>query len=196
MSGAPLNRIIGSVTMVARCGETSAIRRKATLLLPLLLIGGIFPVPATVDEMTLTVEGMSCPLCVRGVQESLRRLPGVASVEAELSTGRVRTSAQPGRSLDLQRIRGQVLRAGFHPVREMVIRATGTIEQSPRGRLTFRITGAAENYVLLEGSELRRLLASLSAARGSRVTLLGRIHRHPERLPPSLTVLSYELGNP
>jgi len=191
-----LNRPPGSATINMLCGETSAIQRKVPLLLALFLTGGISRALATVDEATFTVEGMTCPLCVRGVQESIRRLPGVRSVAAELTTGQVRIGAEPGRSLDLQRIRAQIVRTGFEPVREPVIHATGAINQSPRGRLTFRVSGTAEDYVLLEGFELRHLLASLPTAGGSRVTLLGRVHRHPERLPPTLSVLSYEVKKP
>ena len=191
-----MNQSSGSATMNMRCGETSAIQRKVPLLLALFLTAGISRALATVDEVTLTVEGMTCPLCVRGVQESIRRLAGVGSVEAELKTGQVRIAAQPGGSLDLQRIRAQILRAGFEPVREPVIHATGTINLGPRGRLTFRVSGTSENYVLLEGFELRNLLGSLPAAGVARVALLGRIHRHPERLPPTLSVLSYEVRNP
>ena len=182
--------------MNLRCGETSAIQRKVPFLLALFLTGGISKALATVDEATLTVEGMTCPLCVRGVEESIRRLPGVRSVAAELKTGEVRIEAEAGRSLDLQKIRAQIVRAGFEPVREPVIHATGTINQSPHGRLTFRISGTTEDYVLLEGLELRHLLGSMPTAGGSRVTLLGRVHHHPERLPPTLSVLSYEVKNP
>jgi len=182
--------------MNVRCRETSAIQRKVPFLLALFLTGGISKALATVDEATLTVEGLTCPLCVRGIEESIRRLPGVSSVAAELKTGQVRIEAEPGRSLDLQKIRAQIVRAGFEPVREPVIHATGTINQSPRGRLTFRVLGTTEDYVLLEGYELRHLLASLPTTGGSRVTLLGRIHRHPEQLPPTLSVLSYEVKTP
>ena len=49
----------------------------------------------------LTVDGMSCGGCVTRVTEALKAIPGVASVEVALSTGKVDVSyderlAQPG----------------------------------------------------------------------------------------------------
>ncbi len=187
-------RCLGALLL--HTGEKSIIRRAGALLLVLILAGGFSRVSAAVEEAVLQVEGMTCPLCVRGIQESLGRLAGVGAVEADLGTGRVRLAAQSGRSLDLQEIRGRILKLGFRPAREAVIRATGNVNVGPRDRLTFRVLGTTENYVLLEGAELRRLLISLRVASGAGVELRGRIHRHPERLPPSLSVLSYEVKTP
>jgi len=114
-------------------------------------------------------------------------------VVAELGTGRVQVLAQEGRSLDLQAIRSRIVRTGFTPVREPVIRATGVVNRSKRGRLTFRVLGSNEDYVLLEGAEFRRLLMALPVTGIGQITLTGRIHRHPERLQSSLSVLSYEV---
>jgi len=150
-----------------------------------------------VEEADLVVEGMKCSLCVRGVRQSITRLPGVAGVEADLATGRVKVLALGGRSLVLGEIRTRIARWGFRVAPEpVVIRAVGTVNRGPKDRLTFRIQGTNEEFDLLEGDELRRLLLALPVAGKSRVVLTARMHEHPAHLPPSLSILSYEVKTP
>ena len=149
------------------------------------------------EEADLVVEGMRCSLCVRGVRESIARLPGVASVEADLATGRLRVLALGGHSLGLGEIRARIARWGFRVAPEpVVIRAVGTVNRGPKDRLTFGIQGTSEEFDLLESDELRRLLLALPAAGNPRVVLTARMHDHPEHLPPGLSVLSYEVKTP
>jgi hypothetical protein len=51
-------------------------------------------------------------------------------------------------------------------------------------------------FDLLEGDELRRLLMALPAAGNPKVVLTARLHEHPGHLPPSLSILSYEVKKP
>jgi len=140
---------------------------------------------------------MKCPLCVRGIRQSVTRLPGVGKVEADLATGKVRVLALGGRSLDLAGIRARIARWGFRVAPEpMVIRAVGTVNRGPRDRLTFRVQGTNEEFDLLEGDELRHLLLALPATGNPRVVLTARMHEHPAHLPPSLSVLRYEVKTP
>ena len=140
---------------------------------------------------------MTCPLCAHAVKESVGRLPAVGSVEVDLAAGRVRVQARQGRSLEWRGVKEQIARSGFSPAEEPVVRAGGVINVGLRGRMTFRVSGTSEDYVLLEGEELRRFLGALrGVAVRTPVVLTGRIHRHPERLPPSLSVLSYEVKTP
>jgi len=78
-----------------------------------------------------------------------------------------------------------------------VIRAGGHRESWTCGdRLTFRVQGPNDEFDLLEGDELRRLLLAMPAAANRRVVLTARIHEHPEHLPTSLSILSYEVKTP
>jgi copper chaperone CopZ len=150
-----------------------------------------------VEEASLVVEGMKCSLCVRGIRQSLTGLPGVGGVEADLATGRVRITAMGGRSLALAEIRARIARWGFRVVPEpLVIRASGAVNHGPKDRLTFRVQGTNEVFDLLEGDELRRLLMALPAAGNPKVVLTARLHEHPGHLPPSLSILSYEVKKP
>lgn len=146
------------------------------------------------QEVDLVVEGMKCSLCARGIRESLVRLPGVGSVEADLESGRVKILAMPGNSLDFQGIRTRVERWGFQIVPEpVIVRAVGTVRHGPRDRLTFDVLGTDQKFDLLEGEELRRLLSKLPPSGAPRVALTARLHAQPE-MPATLSVLSYEVG--
>jgi len=161
------------------------------------LSGAFSLAPAAVEEADLLVEGMKCPLCAKGVRQSLTRLAGVGEVEADLATGKLRILAARGKSLDLAGIRARVARWGFRVAPEpLVIRAVGAVHHGPNDRLTFRVQGTREEFDLLEGDGLRRLLLALPAAGSPRVVLTARVHEHPKHLPPSLSVLRYEVKTP
>ena len=140
---------------------------------------------------------MQCPLCTRGIEASLGRLPGVGSVKAELPGGQVSVVALRGSSLNLKEIRARISRWGFRVAPEpMIIRAVGTVNHGVRDRLTFHVQGTNDEFDLLEGDELKRLLLSLPASGNRRVALTARVHAHPEHLPESLSILSYEVKGP
>ena len=169
------------------------LNRRTFLLVWLLGCAG-FDSRAAVEEVSLRVDGLKCSLCARQVESGVGRLPEVLSATADPTTGEVTVTARPGRSLSPTALRRQIQRAGFRPVPEHEeLRAVGMVEHGPHDRLVFRIGETGEAYDLLEGPELLPLLQSLPAAGKSPVALRGRVHRHPESLPPSLTILSFEI---
>lgn len=50
------------------------------------------------NTLNLTVSGMSCMGCVNSVKNLLGALPGVASVQVDLSSGRVAVEHDPARA--------------------------------------------------------------------------------------------------
>ena len=47
------------------------------------------------DEVTLVVQGLSCPLCAHNLDKTLLGVPGVRSAVVDLSTGSVRVGIDP-----------------------------------------------------------------------------------------------------
>jgi copper chaperone CopZ len=140
---------------------------------------------------------MACELCPEAAKRAVGRLASIGSVDADLAAGTVRAVAKPGRSVDVAAVSKRLAGLGFQPEPEATIRAAGLVQTGVRGRLVFRVPGHSEVWDLLEGAELRRLLQALRKTRpDARVLLTGRLHRHPGRLPPSLSVLSYEVKQP
>lgn len=50
------------------------------------------------NTLTLTVSGMSCMGCVNSVKNLVSALPGVASVQVDLASGRVEVGHDPARA--------------------------------------------------------------------------------------------------
>ena len=157
------------------------------------LAGALSSAEAAVEGLELRVQGIQCTLCARTVERIVSKLPGVGEASLEAGEGLLRVSALPGRSLDPDAIRKRLVKSGFPPAVDEEIRAVGSLQRGPRDRLIFRITGGREQFDLLEGAQLKRLLQELPAGVPSRVAVRARVHRHPATLPPSLSILSYEV---
>ena len=146
------------------------------------------------EELDVQVEGIQCSLCITALQRMVTKLPGVKEVTVTEDPRHLRVTALPGRGLDLPALRNQLLKSGFQPGEDEVIGAIGMVKRGERERLTFSIPGSKEAYDLLEGAPLRALLQELPAAsQNVLVSVQGRVHRHPASLPPSLSILSYEV---
>lgn len=62
------------------------------------------------------VQGMNCNSCAERIQEAVRQLPGIASVQVDLASGGVAVEHEPEKSTPEQ-IRQQIAAAGY-PARE------------------------------------------------------------------------------
>lgn len=64
------------------------------------------------DEITLSVTGMTCGGCVASVQRVLSALPGVESIEVRLDPGQARIVFDPART-DRAALEKAIVAAGF-----------------------------------------------------------------------------------
>ena len=64
--------------------------------------------------ITITVGGMSCAHCAKAVTEEVSKLVGVAQVDVDLASGRVRVESD--RELDASAIAGAIDEAGYEVV--------------------------------------------------------------------------------
>ncbi len=143
-------------------------------------------------EVTVQVDGLSCPFCAYGLEKKLRKVENVARIEIRVNEGRAVVTPESGTSLELDELEQAVRDGGFTP-REVSVTA--------RGRLT-ELNGAAalelSNGILLllaEGSQTNALLRSPT---GSVVRVEGQAA--PEQPdghaghPYTLTVRSFEVA--
>ena len=147
--------------------------------------------PGAVTALVLPVAGMTCALCTRGVEQSIKLLDGVDAASAELSTGLVRVQATEGKSLDIRDVKDRVQRAGFKVGGECDVEATGRFNIGPDGRITFRVPGTAYAFQVLEGSELKRLFRTRPGLKGE-FFLAFRLHEHPRWKPPAISIMRGE----
>lgn len=62
-------------------------------------------------ETQLNVKGMSCPSCIRHINQALTEIDGVAQVEVRLREGRV--LVQHAADIDPSALRGAIEEAGY-----------------------------------------------------------------------------------
>src|SRR3989442_75424 len=147
--------------------------------------------PGAVTALVLPVAGMTCALCTRGVEQSIKLLDEVDAASAELSTGLVRVQAVEGRSLNIRDVKDRVQKAGFKVGGECDVEAIGRFNIGPDGRITFRVPGTAYAFQVLEGSELKRLFRSRPRLKGE-VFLVFRLHEHPRWKPAAISIVRGE----
>lgn len=153
------------------------------------------PARARVIEVTVPVKGMTCALCTRSVEESIRGLGKIAAVKAELSAAAVRVEAEDGSGLSIQRVRERVKKAGFEVDGECDATALGTFTIGPGRRITFSISGVGTVYQILEGHQFRRLMQQHGNLKGE-FRLSFRLHDHPHWNPSGITVTAFEKLTP
>jgi len=146
-------------------------------------------------KLSFQVKGMVCMLCTRGVEESIKRLPGVASVTADLATGRVDVTAQDRHSLDIQQVRDRAARAGFPVIGETDVEARGRFEIGAERRLTFKPAGGVYSWQVLESTRLLALTRAYPGLRGD--FILGfRLHEKPPWKRPAINITAFESATP
>jgi copper chaperone CopZ len=176
----------------ARRGARPAARRAAVcaaLCAFAVVLLSAAPARAEIRRVTFPVRGMVCPLCTRGVEESIKRLPGVARVSADLSTGAVVVEAAEHQSLDIQQVRDRAAKAGFPVDGPTDVEANGRFDINPEGRITFRVRGAPYVWQVLETSGLLSMFRSDPALKGEYVIDL-RLLEHAPYTRPVITVTS------
>lgn len=148
-----------------------------------------------IQRLSFPVKGMVCMLCTRGVEEAIKRLPGVATVTADLGKGRVEVVALEHRSLDIQQVRERAGRAGFPVSGEVDVEAAGRFEIGADRRLTFRTFGGGYAWQVLESARLLALTRAHPGLRGQ--FILGfRVHEKPLWKRPSISITTFESAAP
>jgi len=87
-------------------------------LASLLLVAGCKTPSDTLPGKTLTVEveGLSCPFCLPGVENNLKSISGVQSIDLKnWSEGQIQVTEIVGQSVSDEDLRKAVKKAGFTP---------------------------------------------------------------------------------
>ena len=143
-------------------------------------------------EVSVQVDGLSCPFCAYGLDKKLRKVENVASIEIRVDEGRAVVTPESGTSLELDALEQAVRDGGFTP-RELSVTA--------QGRLT-ELNGAAalelSSVILLllaEGGQTNALLRlpTGSVVRVEGQAALEQTGGHAGH-PYTLTVRSFEVA--
>lgn len=83
------------------------------LLLTLIAPLALAQTPTAEPAYELGVDGMSCPLCVYGLEKQLHKLDGVDTVATDLEHGRIVIGMHEGKALEQPQVQQAVRDAGF-----------------------------------------------------------------------------------
>ena len=146
---------------------------------------------ARVHEVVVPVRGMTCALCTRGVEESIRRLRGVGTAKADLESGRVRVTVGKEHPLDLVEVKKSVSEAGFEVAGECDLVATGRFALGEERRLTPANDETPLRYRVLENNQTLLLFRRQPGLQG-RFTVRFRLHDDARWDPPAISLRSIE----
>lgn len=66
-------------------------------------------------DATIAVDGLTCPSCVYGFEDTIKRVEGVIRIETDLNTGRARVWYAPDTSPEMKALWDAVNDSGFTP---------------------------------------------------------------------------------
>ncbi len=136
-------------------------------LTPILLFAiWVAPAYAQVEDVTITIEGMSCNLCAAGLERSLRRVEGVAAVKVVLASQTATIHLKPGAPLAPAKLRAGVENAGQR-LRLVDVRLRGTLQRKDDG-YELRPPGRSQTFAVRDAAKLEGLA-------GKHVQLRGRV---------------------
>ena len=137
-----------------------------TPILVLLFTLYVAPAYAQIEDVTITVEGMSCNLCAAGLERSLRRVEGVAAVKVRLASQTATIHLKPGAPLAPDKLRTGVEHAGQR-LRVVEVRLRGALQRKD-GEYELRPIGSSQAFGVRDAAKLEGLA-------GRNVRLRGRL---------------------
>jgi copper chaperone CopZ len=138
--------------------------RSAAIGLTFLLV--LFPAPARaqVEEVKITVDGLTCNLCAAGLDRSLRKVDGVTGVKVTLATQVATMRLKPGVRVAPDQLRAAVERAGQSLV-GVEVRLRGTLQRSER-QYQLRAPELPQVFALRDDARLQALAGKTVRLRG------------------------------
>ncbi len=122
------------------------------------------PAHAQVEEVKITVDGLTCNLCAAGLDRSLRRVEGVAAVRVVLASQVATIRLKPGVPVAPAQLRAAVERAGQR-LRGVELRLRGTLQRDS-GRYQLRPAALDQVFAVHEDVKLEPLAGKVVQLRG------------------------------
>lgn len=102
---------------------------KTIAVLFILLLSPLSLVYSQVTQATIGVDGFTCSLCAKGVEEEFRAMDFVKSVKVDLTKATFTITFKKDAKIDINKLKDGVTDGGFS-VRDIVIKAAGTYENN------------------------------------------------------------------
>ena len=138
---------------------------------------------AEVTEVTIGVDGLSCPFCVLNIEKKLKEIDALTDLQISYKHGLVKARVKEGHRLDPALVKHKVADSGF-TLRDLTLTIIGTVERWQQEHLAVRARGTDEMFLLdtQDPSDLERYAQTKAL-----VAVTGKAHSHAD-LPPALSV--------
>jgi mercuric ion binding protein len=154
------------------------------LLIPVLLtILGVVPLAhARVSQVSVAVDGMSCPFCAFGVEKKLKKVDGVDSVAVDLKSGKATLTATEGRTIQVNQVHRAVKSSGFTPGK-ILVTAVGTLSADGQQSPLFKVDGTRQIFRLINLKDSTKNRVKTLAKTGMLVKISGILKQHADEVP-------------
>jgi copper chaperone CopZ len=119
---------------------------------------------AQIEDVKIMVDGLTCNLCAAGLDRSLRRVDGVASVRVVLASQVAMVRLRPNARLAPPQLRAAVESAG-QQLRGIELQVRGTLQRE-NGRYRLQAPAPAQVFALRDNPKLQALAGRTVRLRG------------------------------
>ena len=136
--------------------------KKLVVLTAAMLILGIGFSPAVkaqVEEVSIRVDGLSCPFCAYGLEKKLKKINGVNDVIINIDNGVAKLNGKKDESIVVEGLKDAVVDAGFTP-RQITATVVGVVEEHGNF-VVLKNIGSDFMFILKENEQLRELRSKL-----------------------------------
>lgn len=164
---------------------------KSVMAIALLFL--TFPVYAADGgpEISVKVDGMSCPFCAYGMEKKLKKLDGIRDLKIQVDKGVATLAFKQGATIDLDDIQARIRKGGFTPT-QINGTLTGILKKA-EDQWLLKLVGSDQVWRLEASSEEETWTATLKE--GLKVTITGELTSIKEEAegPTSLLVRIHNL---
>lgn len=141
-----------------------------TIAVSILFIFSLFSVAfAEIKEVEIGIDGLSCPFCVFGLKEQMKKIEAIDKLNINLKNSLASITLKESSLLNIKDFKNAVKKAGFS-IREIKILADGEIVTYD-DFLALKIKETNQLFTLSNTKELKI---------GTKVSIKGNVHEHIE----------------
>ncbi len=152
----------------------------------------LLAMPASAEFLSaeLSVNGLSCPFCVFGIEKKLLDVPGVSDVEVFLDEGRIAIKFEVESAATVKDLEEAVRKAGFEVV-GLTVETNGAIQSRENGEfrfvahpdMTFRLREVIEGHEERVSEEILRKLRAAASPDGHSLIIEGTVSEREAQEP-------------
>jgi mercuric ion binding protein len=140
------------------------------------MLVGISPAKGVpqIREVTVKLDGLSCPFCAYGLEKKLKKVAGVEKLEIKVDAGTARLTVQKGQRLSIEVVERTIKEGGFTP-REVTVDVVGHLAEM-NGRPVLKFAGADDLFLVTPNATFQRLKDTLKEG-GEGIAVTGKVTR-------------------